>query len=204
MDADRPPVAGEDHVRLLGHADLDRRPQRQHHQPLPDVHHDDAGAAGAHTASIGTNGSGQITSYRQTGDNNIGTRTVTYTYPSPGAALGAITDATHAVISFGYDGSNNLTDITVTGPGGDVEKTHIDYDAVHRGTAVTRDPGGSSPAVTRFSYPSNGPTLLADPDRSTGSYAGHAGAAVPHTTYNYDTNNLRATSTTAAAGHSQA
>ncbi len=92
------------------------------------------GATGARTATVSTDAQCRITSYAQTGDF---TRTVSYSYG--GSAVTKITSPSGRTSTFGYDGSGNLTSITMTDAANSAtEKAVIGYDTSHRVTSVRR------------------------------------------------------------------
>ncbi len=135
------------------------------------------GTTGARTATVSTDASCHITSYAVTGDF---TRTISYAYT--GGAVTKITAASGRNSVFSYDGSGNITAVTMTdATNSATEKVIIGYDSTHRVTSVRRvtDLTAGTGPTTRFAYPSGTQTLVANPTTDQAQ----AVSAVPHITY---------------------
>lgn len=159
------------------------------------------GTDGARRAAILTNTSDRITSYQQIGDLGIGTRTATYAYAGTGAAsvLSKITQPSGRTVEFGYDGTGNVTTVTLKNAAATAAgRTLIGYDGSHRVTSVKRvlTLATNDGATTRFAYPSATQTQVAGPTTDQALPVG----SVPRTTYTVNSTTKRTSAATDPLG----
>lgn len=147
------------------------------------------GATAGRTAYLTTNGSKQITSIYETSGGV--TRTVSLGY-TVGGHLASVTDFTGGVTQFNATDEGSSTGgpdsgqvKTIVNPLG--KRTWLAFTGSKVSSVSQFNPpidGGAGESKTRLSYPTSTQTLVADPTTDQTQ----AVSAVPHTTYNLDSN----------------